>query len=478
MAKKKVYAVRKGKKIGLFYSWNECEAAVSGYPGAEYKGFATEEEANAYLGMKQEIVENHNTDEIIDNKLLAYVDGSFDETLGKYAFGCIIITPNGETIKEFGNGDNPESLAIRNVAGEMLGAMYAVKWAIKNGYDNIELHYDYEGIEKWAIGEWKAKNTLTQKYAAFMKEQQSIIRINFQKVKAHSGDFYNEEADRLAKKALTEGNGIPKIKRGNFWFTVEGISEDDFKAIVELTIEEIGAEKIVEEHRDIAYGKSVSLTQTEKKDKVVINHYGKNNKLVMQGKPGQIFSIVVGYVTELVDVEEIPQIFNNTYNLTIDKDEVCSEFQFYLPNSYNKLPPKISRTLHQAVYNLKLDGDMFDGTFLAQPVVRVLEAHLKMILKENNIISDYKYIKDNGFDMFDKIGAKYKLKPDRYGSAKEEHIKYIGNIYTFYHNNRHPLSHWDDPTGIIDTTKLLDAHGAHDLIKRTLSIIDEYYEVI
>ena len=346
MAKKKVYAVRKGKKTGLFYSWIECEAAVSGYAKAEYKGFATEEEANAYLGVKQEIAGNYNTDEITDNKLLAYVDGSFDETLGRYAFGCIIITPNGETIKEFGNGDNPESLAIRNVAGEMLGAMYAVKWAVKNGYDNIELHYDYEGIEKWAVGEWKAKNTLTQKYVAFMNEQQSIIRINFQKVKAHTGDFYNEEADQLAKKALTEGKGIPKIKRGDFWFTVAGISEDDFKTIVELTVEEIGAEKIVEEDRDIAYGKAVVLTQTEKKDRVVINHYGKNNKLVMQGKPGQIFSIVVGYVTELVDVEEIPQIFNNTYNLTVDKDEVCSEFQFYLPNSYNKLPPKISRTLH------------------------------------------------------------------------------------------------------------------------------------
>ena len=477
MAKKKVYAVRKGKKTGLFYSWIECEAAVSGYAKAEYKGFATEEEANAYLGVKQEIAGNYNTDEITDNKLLAYVDGSFDETLGRYAFGCIIITPNGETIKEFGNGDNPESLAIRNVAGEMLGAMYAVKWAVKNGYDNIELHYDYEGIEKWAVGEWKAKNTLTQKYVAFMNEQQSIIRINFQKVKAHTGDFYNEEADQLAKKALTEGKGISKIKRGDFWFTVAGISEDDFKTIVELTVEEIGAEKIVEEDRDIAYGKAVVLTQTEKKDRVVINHYGKNNKLVMQGKPGQIFSIVVGYVTELVDVEEIPQIFNNTYNLTVDKDEVCSEFQFYLPNSYNKLPPKISRTLHQAVYNLKLDGDMFDGTFLAQPVVRVLEAHLKMILKENDIISDYEYIKDNGFDMFDKVGAKYRLKPDRYGNAKEEHIKYIGNIYTFYHNNRHPLSHWDDPKGM-DTTKLLDVHGAHDLIKRTLAIIDEYYEVI
>lgn len=85
------------------------------------------------------------------------MDGSFDETSGRYAFGCIIITPNGETIKEFGNGDNPESLAIRNVAGEMLGAMYAVKWAVKNGYDNIELHYDYEGIENGRLVNGKLK---------------------------------------------------------------------------------------------------------------------------------------------------------------------------------------------------------------------------------------------------------------------------------------------------------------------------------
>lgn len=474
---KKIYAVRKGNKTGLFYSWNECEVAVSGYSGAEYKGFATEEEANIYLSEEQKIGENYNTKKIMNNKLIAYVDGSFDESLGKYAFGCIIITPNGETIKESGNGNNPESLAIRNVAGKMLGAMFAVKWAVKNGYDNIELHYDYEGIEKWATGQLKAKNILTQKYTTFMKEQQSIITINFQKVKAHSGDFYNEEADKLAKTALTEGKGIPKIKKGDFWFTVEGISKDEFKTIVELTVEEIGAGKIIKEDKNIAYGESVSLTQIEKKDRVVINYYDKNNKLVMQGKPGQIFSIVLGYVTELVDVEKIPQIFNNAYKLEIDKNEVCSEYQFYLPNSYNKLPPKISRSLHQAVYNLKLDGDMFDGTFLAQPALRVLEAHLKMVLMENDIISDYKYIKDNGFDMFDKVGAKYKLKSDRYGSAKEKNIRYIGNVYTFYHENRNPLSHWDNPTGV-DTTKLLDVHRAHDLIKRILSVIDEYYEVI
>ncbi len=36
-----------------------------------------------------------------------------------------------ETIRESGNGNEPDSLAIRNVAGEMLGAMYAVQWAIR-----------------------------------------------------------------------------------------------------------------------------------------------------------------------------------------------------------------------------------------------------------------------------------------------------------------------------------------------------------
>ena len=205
MAKKKVYAVRKGKTTGLFYSWNECEKAVNGYPGAEFKSFLTEEEAKKYLGYKERKSENAyipDTSDMEEGRLLAYVDGSFDVSIGKYAFGCVILTPDGEIIRESGNGDNPEALAIRNVAGEMLGAMTAVRWAIKNGYDMIELRYDYEGIEKWATGAWNAKNALTQKYAEYMQRQKRYIKISFQKVKAHSGDYYNEEADKLAKEAL------------------------------------------------------------------------------------------------------------------------------------------------------------------------------------------------------------------------------------------------------------------------------------
>ena len=55
-------------------------------------------------------------------ELLAYVDGSYQDALKKYGFGCIFILPDGRIYTEYGNGDNPDSLKQRNVSGEMLGA--------------------------------------------------------------------------------------------------------------------------------------------------------------------------------------------------------------------------------------------------------------------------------------------------------------------------------------------------------------------
>ena len=35
------YGVRKGRNIGIYNTWKECEENVRGYPGAEYKSFPT-----------------------------------------------------------------------------------------------------------------------------------------------------------------------------------------------------------------------------------------------------------------------------------------------------------------------------------------------------------------------------------------------------------------------------------------------------
>ncbi len=54
--------------------------------------------------------------------------------------------------------------AMRNVAGEVLGAMKAMTYAKEQGYQKLTLYFDYQGIESWALGTWKRNNTLTQEY--------------------------------------------------------------------------------------------------------------------------------------------------------------------------------------------------------------------------------------------------------------------------------------------------------------------------
>lgn len=208
MAAKKVYAVKRGKVTGVFGTWEECRASVEGCPGAEYKGFATLEEAEAYLGGTA----GAGAEELPEEGwLLAYVDGSYEDSLKKYAFGCVFLLPDGHIYVQYGNGDREQSLQHRNVTGEMLGAMYAVKTAMMNGFRGVEIRYDYQGIEKWVTGEWRSRTELTRKYAVSMREWGKSLEIRFQKVAAHTNVRYNELADQMAKTGLREGNGIPKV---------------------------------------------------------------------------------------------------------------------------------------------------------------------------------------------------------------------------------------------------------------------------
>ncbi len=47
MAKKKFYVVWQGVEPGVYSSWDECKAQVSGFENARYKSFDTQEEANS-----------------------------------------------------------------------------------------------------------------------------------------------------------------------------------------------------------------------------------------------------------------------------------------------------------------------------------------------------------------------------------------------------------------------------------------------
>ena len=101
--------------------------------------------------------------------------------------------------KKFVDDDLSE---MNNVAGEIKGAEAAIQYCLDNNISSVTIYHDYEGISKWCNGDWKAKKVGTIAYANFYKEASSKVRVQFVKVKGHSGDQYNELADKLAKEAL------------------------------------------------------------------------------------------------------------------------------------------------------------------------------------------------------------------------------------------------------------------------------------
>ena len=195
----KFYAVRKGRTTGVFRTWADCQAQISGFSGAEYKSFPTSEEAVEYaFGIKK--VENSVPVEDHE-RAVAYVDGSYNVHTKEYSYGAILLYLGKEY--EYSQKGTDQSLAdMRNVAGEILGAQKMMELCVSNGVKVLDLYYDYEGIEKWCSGAWQAKKPGTQAYRDAYKSMQLKLQVNFHKVAAHTGVELNERVDQLAKRAL------------------------------------------------------------------------------------------------------------------------------------------------------------------------------------------------------------------------------------------------------------------------------------
>lgn len=199
MAKKYYYAVKEGKMPGIYETWPECQKQINGFSGAVYKKFTTKEEALTFIEKK-----NNNQNEQKETETIAYVDGSYDCVTNSFSYGMVLFHDGKELhfSEKYTNSDLAE---MNNVAGEIKGAEAAMKYCLDNNLKDITIYHDYEGIAKWCNGEWKAKKAGTIAYADYYKKASSKVDIQFVKVKGHSGDKYNELADKLAKKALGIG---------------------------------------------------------------------------------------------------------------------------------------------------------------------------------------------------------------------------------------------------------------------------------
>lgn len=203
---KKVYAVKKGRTIGFFDNWEECQASVIGFSGAVYMSFPDRKSAEKWLRGDNSPCKSdskvENTKSEYQYKI--YCDGSYDAATKNTGYGIVVLQDN-EVIytrsdsfyDEYGSG---------NVTGEILGVLEALAYCKEQNITGVEICYDYAGIESWANGDWAANKPISKFYVDELLNKYKGIDIKFTKIKAHSGVEFNEMADKLAKEAVERNN--------------------------------------------------------------------------------------------------------------------------------------------------------------------------------------------------------------------------------------------------------------------------------
>lgn len=496
MAKKRFYAVKEGKTSGIYSTWSECEEQTKGFSGAKYKAFSTLEEAERYMledetekstinMEKEDELSTEGFNAMVDGKIaslsedesIAFVDGSFDATAEKSAFGAIIISHGGnkDTLyKAFTKNLGEDFISLRNVSAELEGVKEAINWAIECKKKKLTIFYDYEGIEQWATGQWKAKKDITKKYVSFIKEKKQYIDLEFVKVLAHSGIELNEEVDTLAKNALL-ANGYKTYNDGSVYFVGYGL--EDWMAIVDcineenagLSEENIAKISLTEEK----IGSRNKITIVQSKNKVVINCYS-NSKSYVQGRQTVLFQKIIATAVELLKTGQIViETLNNYHALTITKEEVENKFEQVLPH-YRKESEKHYANVLSAVYNTMLTGYKPDYTSLVTPIFRAYEFYLHRILGDVIGLDTETDKGTNKFSYFSKnSNGLYECNSKNTGILTRMQLDFLNELYTQYNSVRHPYSHWS--ANDVDTAVITDMATARQIIEDGLELIDKYY---
>jgi ribonuclease HI len=188
MPKQKFYAIKTPEESKIVMTWAECEKLTHGVKGVLFKSFASRAEAEAWIsGMEAPV----------PTGLRVFVDGSFSRDFPKSGW-AFVVTENDVEIAR-GSGITAFDAESRNIDGEVMASYQAMRWLDSNDKTGTICH-DYEGIARWAKGEWQAKSNIAKRYVAAAKPY--LHRVSFEKVAAHTGVKWNELVDQLAKDAI------------------------------------------------------------------------------------------------------------------------------------------------------------------------------------------------------------------------------------------------------------------------------------
>lgn len=228
--KEKIYVVVKGFNPGIYHSIEEVNEQIRGYTNPEIKSFKTIEDAESFANSfkivtETTVISKKETFEIKKTKknkkknkkkdkkdkkkknkktkkakkAIVYVDGSYNQFIKKAAYACVIITESSE---EYLSGSIEDFNELHNVSGELKAAMRAMEYCVDKKIDKLTICYDFAGIETLCENIREESKDYIKSYKKYVRSISEKVDVSFKKIKAHSGDKYNEMADKLAKHAL------------------------------------------------------------------------------------------------------------------------------------------------------------------------------------------------------------------------------------------------------------------------------------
>lgn len=221
------YAVRVGVKPGIYTNWDECKKMVTGYTGARFKKFSTEDEAKAFIEDNEVEVENKTNEKCTRvhdyDCIIAFTDGcclgnqDADDSNKKSGYAVVFPPPYYAHSQKIKITSNKHS----NIRAELKAIIKSFKIAdeIDPGkkdtlYIYTDSEYSINAATKW-IGGWKARDwkkangkivenvDLIQQLDAVLNNMRPF---KFVHVRAHTNQNdwasrWNAQADKWANEA-------------------------------------------------------------------------------------------------------------------------------------------------------------------------------------------------------------------------------------------------------------------------------------
>lgn len=491
--KKKFFAVRNGRKTGIFDNWTDTQQSVSGYSNAQFKGFQTESEALDYLEndlnptiQEDSVISFDSATNSQSIDLFAYVDGSKLGNHYGYGIGALILDENEKIIKRYSQlGDKPELIEYRQIAGELEAVLYVLKFAIENNLKKIKIFYDYIGIQNWAEKIWSRNSPVSLYYE---REFDNLVAkgqlvIIFEKVKAHSGNKYNEQADQLAKQAFSENNHIVNVdgshslkglyNREDLTAMIDIINNDDSDLIAE--VEKNSSDRII--YRFKTTNSNAKGTYTDS-----------TGLLFLQGKSTSdaLLQAVSYSVSLLPSKEDVLEVMASFTDSNLDANLVESMQKDFLPHYCPGQEDKVfENMIYQTLVNYDDESEAYDYTYKITPLFRLTEHILVESFNKIGKLQDL-YAHSNNARFGDVIlptTPEQKLQGASSHQLKSSYVREFGfdkaelvtKLYSFFNSVRHPYSHGDEDANEIRVVE--DNQEVQKYIKKGLDLFDDYYKL-